>query len=206
MRGQFISLDMYGSKRMSAPYGKQFRGREIVGGSFPRPEGFLRGFLRQYVLQRIGERPVHGYEILRVIETKTKGAWRPSAGSIYPILRGLLAEGYIRTGPTKRVGRHPKVYSITRAGAKYLEQQSDMFLKVGKNYGAMRPIIIELIPPQQVPKLFTPMVAGQFDLVRGIVESKMDKIPPREVKLMLKEYVLALEKQLKWARHLFRPS
>ncbi len=48
--------------------------------------------------------------------------------------------------------------------------------------------------------MFTPMTSGQFELVRGIVESKKDKIPPREAKLMLKEYVLNLEKQLKWAR------
>ncbi len=70
----------------------------------------------------------------------------------------------------------------------------------------MRPIIIELIPARNVPRLFTPMVTGQFDLVRGIVESKMDKMPAKEVKLMLKEYVLNLEKQVKWARHLLRLS
>ncbi len=191
---------------MRAPYGKQFRGGKVVVGSFPHPQGFVRGFLRQYVLQRIAEKPVHGYELLHGIETRTKGAWRPGAGSIYPTLRGLLAEGYIQTGPTKRAGRHPKVYRITPAGAKYLEQHVDTFVKAGKNYAAMRPIIIELIPARHVPTLFTPMVAGQFDLVRGIVESKMDKIPPKEVKMMLKEYVLNLEKQLKWARHLLSPS
>ncbi|MGH2356791.1 MAG: PadR family transcriptional regulator [Candidatus Limnocylindria bacterium] len=30
------------------------------------------------------DRPMHGYEVIQHLETRTQGRWRPSAGSVYP--------------------------------------------------------------------------------------------------------------------------
>ncbi len=180
------------------------RGRKTVHRMFVPPKGVVRGLFHEYVLKRIADKPVHGYELLRGIEKSTKGAWRPSAGSIYPVLRQLLAEGYVRTIARRKAGRRQRVYQITRSGVKHLQQQGDMILKAGKNYGAMRPVIIELISPQHVPALFTRLVTGQFELIQGIVESKTDKISPKEVKMMLEKYLLDLEKQSEWARKMLK--
>ncbi len=43
------------------------------------------------------ESPAHGYEIIQRFEEKTAGAWRPSAGSIYPTLQLLEDEGLVRS-------------------------------------------------------------------------------------------------------------
>src|SRR5207245_8994922 len=109
------------------------------------PQGIPRGFLRLYVLHRIAARPVHGYDLLQEIETKTEGVWRPGAGSIYPILKELVRGGYIRSESYKKTEKPQHVYHITPEGRALLQQSGVMLLKHGYNWGAMRSIIIVLI-------------------------------------------------------------
>jgi DNA-binding PadR family transcriptional regulator len=55
-----------------------------------------RGDIRAAVLALLGERPMHGYEMIKELEERSGGVWRPSAGSIYPTLQLLEEEGLIR--------------------------------------------------------------------------------------------------------------
>ena len=170
------------------------------------PQGIPRGFLRLYVLHRIAERPAHGYDLLQEIENKTEGVWRPGAGSIYPILKELVSGGYIRAGSYKKTGKPQHVYQITPEGRALLQQSSAMLMKTGQNWGAMRSILIELVDPKNIPTMFIHMTAGQFAFLRGILESKKDRIPRREIQVMLKEYALNLEKQLDWTKRTLKKS
>jgi DNA-binding PadR family transcriptional regulator len=54
-----------------------------------------RGDVRAAILALLAERPMHGYEMIKELEERTKGAWVPSAGSIYPTLQLLEEEGLI---------------------------------------------------------------------------------------------------------------
>ncbi|HZY95066.1 MAG TPA: PadR family transcriptional regulator [Candidatus Bathyarchaeia archaeon] len=174
--------------------------------SFVKPQGVPRGFLRQYLLKKISEKPVHGYDLLRDIETKTEGAWRPGAGSIYPILKELVREGLIKAEAAKKSGRSQLVYHVTQEGTRILEGSGDMLMHAGKNWEAMRSIMMELIEPRNLPTVFPHMVAGQFNFVRQMMEMKKDKIPKREVEFMLKEYALNLERQLDWTKHMLKQA
>jgi len=156
--------------------------------------------LRHYVLQRIASKPVHGYDLLQEIASKTEGVWRPGAGSIYPILKELMAGGYIRSESGKKTGKQQHIYEITPEGRKLLKQSSETFLRTGKNWGAMRAIIMDLVDPKNIPTMFTHMSTGQFAFLRGIVESKKGMIPLRELKLLLEEYTVNLERQLDWTK------
>jgi len=71
-----------------------------------------RGDIRTAVLAALEESPAHGYEIIQRFEDKTAGAWRPSAGSIYPTLQLLEDEGLVRA--YERDGK--KVYELTEEG------------------------------------------------------------------------------------------
>jgi DNA-binding PadR family transcriptional regulator len=51
--------------------------------------------VRLAVLALLHERPMHGYEMIQELETRTGGIWRPSPGSIYPTLQLLEDEGLI---------------------------------------------------------------------------------------------------------------
>ena len=71
-----------------------------------------RGEVRSAVLALLAERPMHGYQIIREIEERSGGSWKPSAGSVYPTLQLLADEGLIRAEESN--GR--KIYSLTEAG------------------------------------------------------------------------------------------
>jgi len=54
-----------------------------------------RGDVRAAVLSLLADEPMHGYEMIKAIEERSGGVWRPSAGSIYPTLQLLEDEGLI---------------------------------------------------------------------------------------------------------------
>jgi len=158
------------------------------------------------VLHRIAEKPAHGYDLLQEIESKTEGVWRPGAGSIYPILKELVNGGYIKAESRRKTGKQQHIYNITPGGRALLKRSSEMFMKTGQNWGAMRSILMELVDPKNIPAMFTHMTSGQFAFLRGILESKKDKIPRKEIQFMLKEYALNLERQLDWTKRTLKKS
>ena len=86
-------------------------GQRGPGGRGGRP-GVRRGEVRTLILGALAERPMHGYEVIQALEEKSRGMWRPSAGSIYPTLQQLSDEGLI-TGEDVE-GR--RTYTLTDAG------------------------------------------------------------------------------------------
>jgi DNA-binding PadR family transcriptional regulator len=92
-----------------------FRGRRGPGGGFGGPgRGRMtrRGDVRIAILALLGEKPMHGYQVISELDTRTGGRWRPSAGSIYPTLQQLEDEGLVRGEEID--GR--RVFSLTDAG------------------------------------------------------------------------------------------
>ena len=55
-----------------------------------------KGYIRMGVLILLNKKPSHGYEIMKEINSRTKGFWQPTAGGVYPILRDLEKSGYIK--------------------------------------------------------------------------------------------------------------
>jgi DNA-binding PadR family transcriptional regulator len=109
----------------SGPFGKGF------GDGFPSAAGIFeavdqlrtafdkrvgvrmgRGDVRAAVLALLAEQPMHGYQIITEISERSHGAWKPSAGSVYPTLQLLSDEGLITA--TESNGR--KTYALTETG------------------------------------------------------------------------------------------
>ena len=61
-----------------------------------------RGWLRPTVLRLLAERPMNGIEIMDRIQEMSKGWYRPSPGSVYPLLEQLEGEGLIAKGKDGR--------------------------------------------------------------------------------------------------------
>jgi DNA-binding PadR family transcriptional regulator len=77
------------------------------------------GDLRFVVLALLAEQPRHGYDLMKELEDRTGGAYRPSPGVIYPTLSLLEDEGFVRQASAE-AGR--KLYEITDAGKEALEK------------------------------------------------------------------------------------
>ncbi|MFF4257314.1 helix-turn-helix transcriptional regulator [Streptomyces sp. NPDC001663] len=84
------------------------------------PPVFAHGRLRLYLLKLLDEAPRHGYEVIRLLEERFQGLYAPSAGTVYPRLAKLEAEGLVTH--TTEGGR--KVYAITDAGRAELADRS----------------------------------------------------------------------------------
>ncbi len=76
-----------------------------------------RGDVRAAVLALLAEEPKHGYEMIKEIEERSDGLWKPSAGSIYPTLQLLEDEGLIEG--TESDGK--RRFSLTEAGREAAE-------------------------------------------------------------------------------------
>jgi len=80
-----------------------------------------KGFLRTRVLKMLSEKPMSGAEIMTEMENKTSMGWRPSPGSVYPLLSWLLDSGYTREVSGSEAG--VRRYELTDEGRKLLEEE-----------------------------------------------------------------------------------
>jgi DNA-binding PadR family transcriptional regulator len=75
-----------------------------------------RGDVRPAILAVLKDEPMHGYQVIRVLEERSRGRWRPSAGSVYPTLQQLQDEGLVRSEEIE--GR--RTYSLTDEGRSHV--------------------------------------------------------------------------------------
>ena len=106
-----------------------------------------RGEVRSAVLALLAERPMHGYQIIREIEERSSGSWKPSAGSVYPTLQLLEDEGLV----TSEEQDGKRVYTITDAGRAELEERRERgggepweFGPLGEGLGQLREAGVQL--------------------------------------------------------------
>jgi DNA-binding PadR family transcriptional regulator len=79
-----------------------------------------KGFIRYHVLEALSQKPMSGSELMDDIEKHTGGFWKPSPGSIYPLLSWLQDNGYINELP---VENGLKRYELTESGKSLLDEQ-----------------------------------------------------------------------------------
>ncbi len=66
------------------------------------------------ILSMLSTSPKNGVEIMNEIEAATRGWWRPSPGSVYPLMEQLTAEGLVKKGDDGR-------YELTDKASEELE-------------------------------------------------------------------------------------
>lgn len=128
----------HGGRRFGRhPFGGMGMGRGMGG---PRGEGregrggriIGHGDLRLVVLALIEEQPRHGYELIKALEERTGGAYRPSPGVIYPTLSLLEDEGLIRPSEPDAAR---KLYELTDEGRAELEKTRDVVSRLMDRIG-----------------------------------------------------------------------
>ena len=88
-------------------------------------KGLLYGTLDALILKTLAEGPLHGYGIVRHLETKTADRIQVDESSLYPALyrmdsKGLLASEWGRS----ELDRRAKFYRLTPRGRKALKAQT----------------------------------------------------------------------------------
>jgi DNA-binding PadR family transcriptional regulator len=108
-----------------------------------------RGALIPVILQLLGERPMHGYELITVLEERSGGRWKPSPGSVYPALAQLEERGLLRS--TEDEGK--RRYELTDAGRQFVAEMPERASapwddddEIGR-HGELRRAMAELVGP-----------------------------------------------------------
>src|SRR3954466_8319354 len=104
---------------MGLPFIKDISSRRTKMAA-PSSPGVAEGDLRLVALALIAEAPLHGYEVIKLIEEKTADWYLPSPNIVHPMLANLADEGYLIASADP-----PRLYTISEDGSAYLKQNRD---------------------------------------------------------------------------------
>jgi DNA-binding PadR family transcriptional regulator len=113
-----------------------------------------KGFIRLHVLEALSQKPMSGSELMENIENHTGGFWKPSPGSIYPLLSWLQDNQYIKELP---VENGLKRYELTESGKTLLEEQKKIRKKFREEVGFLPAPFFDnflvKIPPEKAAEI-----------------------------------------------------
>jgi PadR family transcriptional regulator, regulatory protein PadR len=91
----------------------------------------MQGTLDLLVLKILALEPQHGWAIGQRLKTISGDELQVSDGSLYPALYKLELAGWISsTWKMSELGRRAKYYSLTRAGRRRLEEETEHWRRV----------------------------------------------------------------------------
>jgi PadR family transcriptional regulator, regulatory protein PadR len=86
----------------------------------------IQGTMDMLILKTLSLQPMHGFGIARRIEQISKGVFKVNPGSLLTALQRLERSGWLDAEwQQTENARRARVYSLTRAGRKQLELETD---------------------------------------------------------------------------------
>ncbi len=160
----------------------------------PGEDRWSRGIIFFLILTMAREGPVYGNQVANLISEKTEGAWKPSAGSIYPALERLKHRGFI-----ERYEEGGKVmYRITEKGTTFITKIRKRHFEnspIGKFMGRLW--MDTLSPEERTRFILNSAQKTTESLEENLKSIRVGLNSPREYEVFLMTYELELEKALK---------
>jgi transcriptional regulator len=90
-----------------------------------KPGSVVQGTLDMLILKTLALEPMHGYGVGQRIEQISRGVFQVNAGSLFPALRRLERQGWIR-GEWRATenNRRAKYYMLSHAGRQQLKSEA----------------------------------------------------------------------------------
>jgi transcriptional regulator len=89
------------------------------------------GALEMMILHSLRLKPMHGYALVKHIQQISDDLLQVEEGSLYPALQRMLREGWLRSEEgISAKGRPTRIYRLTIAGRRRLEQEVSSFEKM----------------------------------------------------------------------------
>jgi PadR family transcriptional regulator PadR len=97
----------------------------------PKGRDLFPGALELMILHSLRVKPMHGYALVKYIRQVSDDLLQIEEGSLYPALQRLLKEGYLESEEgISAKGRPTRIYMLTKAGHRRLEQEVSSFEKM----------------------------------------------------------------------------
>lgn len=98
-----------------------------------KPSDLVQGTLDLLILKTVSLEPKHGWAIAKRIQQISNDVLQVQQGSLYPALHRLEQQGWIKAKwAESETGRQAKFYSLTTAGHKQLESETDNWNRLSK--------------------------------------------------------------------------
>jgi transcriptional regulator len=95
-----------------------------------------KGSAEFLILSLLRHEPRHGYELSKLIESRSSGVVQFQVSSLYPLLYRMERRGWIRGRWVEKAGqRRRRYYSITAAGRQIVEAQRASWLEFVRAIG-----------------------------------------------------------------------
>ena len=103
-----------------------------------------RGFLKLLIARLLAKKELTGTQIMGILEDRSKGKWRPSPGSIYPLLSSLEEHELIMTVRTE--GRS-KIYTLSPKGHEHFKETFRRKVDVDDRTRLHRTVWMQMLDP-----------------------------------------------------------
>lgn len=98
---------------------------------------FLNGVPELLILKLLGQRPMHGYDLIESIKSASGKMLEFGEGCVYPILHRLEAQNYLASRRESVGGRSRIVYRLTKQGQKRLDESYNAWKQVVASVNAV---------------------------------------------------------------------
>jgi len=163
-----------------------------------------KGYIRMGVLILLNKKPSHGYEIMKEINSRTKGFWQPTAGGVYPILRDLEKSGYIKGHWETQKNRRLKVYKITESGEQILRKailkQTEIFNNIGSLFREFSRDVLNVEAVEgsmpNIPSPFSPFLEEKVGGKRNLKQIENERNHISETVKTMRDRLKLLDKRI----------
>lgn len=124
-------------------------------------EQLKKGYLKLSILYTLLQGPSHGYEMIKRIKENTFNLLTPTPGSLYPALKELEMDGFIKGEWLRQRNRPIKVYTITDKGKETFKEVVEKHFELAS--AIRRWLLSQLAPIHQIAYEFltTPTLIEQ---------------------------------------------
>ncbi len=88
-------------------------------------KSLISGSTSMLVLRLLEEKDMYGYEMIEKLREKSKNVFELKAGTLYPLLHGMVAKGLLSSYEREETAKVRKYYHITREGSRLLEEKKE---------------------------------------------------------------------------------
>lgn len=85
----------------------------------------LKGSTNMLVLSLLENENMYGYQMIKVLSSKSQNVFELQEGTLYPILHSLEEKNFISSYWDTVGGKKRKYYSITKEGKKHLKDKKE---------------------------------------------------------------------------------
>ncbi len=141
----------------------------------PMPHSVPRGFLRFLIMSLLRKDELTGTEIMDILEERSDGLWKPSPGSIYPLLDSLRQDEMIDV--VSEVGRSKK-YRISDEGLQHFKKMAKRKGDFDHKTSLSRVLWLHLLSPTDRMHFHLSGIRVALEFI----EESIDDISPSEQK------------------------